>query len=152
MNAFQTAIRRRVMWFGSYKRSGELKKVRMWCFLNEAATSSIEFLTGGDSYKVKRVRGNPRVVCNLGSEDGPAVEGTAEIISDPEQLWRGYRAYWKIHPWLMALLGWTIRSRTHSGRQVLVRVQPDDPNPFIQAAASSARPGEVSQTRPNNNP
>ena len=50
MNAFQTAIRRRVMWFGSYKRSGELKKVRMWCFLNEAATGSIEFLTGGDSY------------------------------------------------------------------------------------------------------
>ncbi len=137
MDAHYAAMRRHVMWFGSYKRSGELKKVKVWCFLNEAAPGSIEFLTGGDSYKAKRARRNPRVVCNLGSEDGPAVEGTAEIISDPAELWRGYRAYWKTHPWMMTLLCWTIRSRIQSGRQVLVRVKPSEPSPLPGVAAGS---------------
>ena len=134
MNAFHAAMRRHVMWFGSYKRSGELKKVKVWCFLNGG---NIEFLTEGGSYKAKRVRRNPHVVCNLGAEDGPAVEGTAEIISDPAELWRGYQTYWKTHPWWMALLWWPIRKKIQSGRQVLVRVKPSEPSPLLGAAAGS---------------
>jgi hypothetical protein len=47
-------------WFGSYKKSGELKKIQVWLIVHEG---NIEFLTPGDSYKVKRVRRNPRVIC-----------------------------------------------------------------------------------------
>ncbi len=52
MDAHHAAMRRHVMWFGSYKRAGELKKVKVWCFLNGV---NIEFLTEGSSYKAERV-------------------------------------------------------------------------------------------------
>ena len=42
----------------------------------------IEFTTQTDSYKVKRVRCNPRVVCLIGSKEGPTISGTAEIVTD----------------------------------------------------------------------
>ena len=127
MNEFQEAIRSHKMWFGSYKDSGELKKIQVWCFLAEG---NIEFITPGDSYKAKRVRRNPLVICYLGRENGPAVEGNAELVSEPAALWRGYQAYWKTHKWMMLLLGFSIRRRIRSGTQVLVRVKPKAPNPF----------------------
>jgi hypothetical protein len=40
----------------------------------------IEFLTLDDSYKVKRIRRNPRVICYLGAKDGPAIPGAAEVV------------------------------------------------------------------------
>jgi hypothetical protein len=127
MQNYREAIARHIMWFGSYTRSGELKKVQVWCFLHNG---NIEFLTPGDSYKAKRVRRNPEVLCFLGSENGPAVKGTAILISDPQELSRGYRAYRKTHPLPMLLIGYMLRRRIKSGRQVLVRVQPAAPNPF----------------------
>ena len=115
------------MWFGSYKRSGELKKIPVWCFLHNG---NLEFLTPGESYKVKRILRNPRVVCTLGSENGPEVEGTAEVVRNPAEVRRGYAAYRKTHPWLMLLLGRMIRKRMESGRQLMIRIKPDEPNPF----------------------
>ena len=123
----QRAIKEHRQWFGSYKRSGELVTVPVWLTLNQG---QIEFLTPADSYKVKRVRRDPRVVCYLGSKDGPAVAGTAEIITDLTQLWRVYRAYWRTHPLLMLLLWWPIRARIKSGRQIVVRVKLVEPNPL----------------------
>jgi PPOX class probable F420-dependent enzyme len=123
----QQAIKKHQQWFGSYKRSGELVKVQVWLTLNQG---QIEFITPADSFKVKRVRRNSRVVCTLGSKNGPVVEGTAEIITDPAELWRVYRAYWKTHPLLMLALWWPIRARLTKGRQVLVRVRPSEPNPL----------------------
>jgi len=119
------ALRRHIQWFGSYKASGELKKVQVWLIVNRGC---IEFLTPADSYKVKRVRRNPRVTCFVGSQDGPAISGTAEVVTSEGDLWRAYRAYWKTHPVLMALLAFSIGGRIKSGRQVMVRVRPDEPN------------------------
>lgn len=123
----QQAIKQYRQWFGSYKRSGELVTVPVWLTLNQGG---IEFLTPADSYKVKRVRRNPRVVCSLGSKDGPSVQGVAEIVTDLTELWRVYRAYWRTHPWLMLLLWWPIRARIKSGQQVVVRVKIAEPNPL----------------------
>jgi hypothetical protein len=64
-------------WFGSYKKSGELVKVQVWLIVNNG---SIEFLTLDDSYKVKRIRRNPRVICYIGEKERPSVSGTAEIF------------------------------------------------------------------------
>lgn len=134
MYSFVEAAQKRHMWFGSYKRNGELKKVQVWCYLRGGR---IEFLTDGTSLKVRRAERNPRVVCFLGSESGPQVEGTAEIIRDPAELARGYQAYWKTHPIAMLALNFVIRRNIRQGRQVMVRITPDEPNPI--AGATDAR-------------
>src|SRR5258706_9239388 len=108
MSGHLEAIRRHIMWFGSFTRSGELKKVQVWFYLYRG---NIEFLTPGDSYKAKRVRRNPEVVCYLGAEDGPAIHGAASLITEAAEVGRGYRAYWKTHPLAMLLLGYFVRRR-----------------------------------------
>jgi hypothetical protein len=123
----ERAIKRYTQFFGSYKQSGELKKVQVWLTVNDGR---IEFLTDGQSFKVKRARRNPRVICYLGSENGPAISGKATIVTDKQALQRTYRAYWKTHPLGMIFLALILSRRIKSGRQILVRVQPDEPNPL----------------------
>lgn len=125
------ALSRHIQWFGSYKKSGELVKVQVWLIVNSGA---IEFLTGKDSYKVKRLRKNPRAVCYIGSKNGPTVAGTAQIISEKAELGRVYRAYWKTHPVFMLLgIGLRIWIEMLLGNRVVVRVEPDQPNPLALA-------------------
>jgi hypothetical protein len=119
------ALRTHHQWFGSYKQSGELKKVHVWLTVRDGL---IEFLSGADSYKVKRVRRNTRVVCFLGAENGPAIHGLAEIITDPSAIRRTYRAYWKAHPIMMLFLAPTMSRRIKDGTQVMLRVRPDESN------------------------
>jgi Pyridoxamine 5'-phosphate oxidase len=97
----ERAVKRYRQWFGSYKKSGELVKVQVWLTVNNG---SIEFLTLDDSYKVKRIRRNPRVICYIGDKEGPSVSGTAEIFMGKDAIWRVYRAYWKTHPLIMAVI------------------------------------------------
>lgn len=75
------AIKRYRLWIGSYRRSGELVYVEVWLTLRNGA---IEFLTPKDSYKVKRIRANPRVICRLGAQDGPSLSGTAQALNDQQ--------------------------------------------------------------------
>ena len=124
----QSALKQHTQWFGSYKASGELKKIQVWLTLHGG---QIEFLTPGNSYKVKRVRRNPRVVCHVGSKEGPAISGTAQIITDRSEVTRVYRSYWRVHPVLMAMvIGLRIWIEMLLNKRVVVRVQPDEPNPF----------------------
>jgi hypothetical protein len=124
----QRALKSHTQWFGSYKRSGELRKIQVWLTVNDGR---IEFLTPGTSYKVKRVRRNPRVICYLGSEDGPAIAGTARIITERSEVSRVYRNYWKTHPFMMALLiGIRVWIEMLLGKRVVVQVEPDEPNPL----------------------
>ena len=124
----QRALKSHTQWFGSYKKSGELKKIQVWLVVNRG---QIEFLTGGSSYKVKRVRRNPRVICYVGSKDGPAISGTAQIITDRSELARVYRSYWKVHPLRMAIvIGLRVWIEMLLNQRVVVRVQPDEPNPL----------------------
>jgi PPOX class probable F420-dependent enzyme len=123
----ERAVRHYKQWFGSYKKSGELKKVPVWLIVNNGR---IEFTTQTASYKVKRVRRNPRVICFIGSEEGPAIRGTAEIVTDKDAVWRGYRASWKTHPLVMLFLAFGIRRRIKKGESILIRVHPDEPNPL----------------------
>jgi hypothetical protein len=102
--------------------------VQVWLLVNQGR---IEFLTPGNSYKVKRVRRNPKVICYVGSENGPAIPGTAEIITDRSEQWRVYRGYWKAHPTLMLMIiGLRVAIGIIAGVQVVVRVKPDQPNPL----------------------
>jgi hypothetical protein len=130
MNEFIQAVARHHMWFGSYTRDGRLIPVHVWCFLEG---DGIEFLTGVDSLKAKRTRRNPQVICFLGSRNGPSVHGTAELVEDRSEVWRGYHAYWRNHTVAMLFLWWPIRRNIVRGRQIMVRVHPKEPNPFHSA-------------------
>jgi len=123
----QGAVKRYRLWFGSHRRSGELIKIQVWLAVNNG---QIEFLTSGDSYKVKRIRTNPRVICYIGDKEGPPIPGVAEIVMGRDALWRVYRAYWKTHPLVMIFLALPIRWRIKTRKELLVRVRPDDPNPL----------------------
>ncbi len=123
----ERAVERYRQWFGSYKKSGELIKVQVWLTVNNGC---IEFLSLDDSYKVKRIRRNPRVICYIGDKEGPQIAGTAEIVIGRDALWRVYRAYWKTHPLVMAIIAIPIRWRIKTRKQVLIRVRPDEPNPL----------------------
>jgi hypothetical protein len=123
----ERAVKRYNLWFGSYKKSGDMVKVQVWLTINNG---QIEFLTPDNSYKVKRIRTNPRVICYIGSRDGPAIPGSAEVVMGRDAIWRAYRAYWKIHPLVMAVIGLLIRRRIQTHKQVLVRVRPGEPNPL----------------------
>lgn len=123
----ERALKRYTQWFGSYKACGELKKVRVCLTIRDGL---IEFITPPNSYKVKRVRRNPRVICFIGSEDGPSVTGTAEVVTDKDAIWRAYRAYWKTRPLAMLFYGFWVNKEIKAGRRVLVRVRLDEPNPF----------------------
>ena len=115
-----------MQWFGSYKKPGELVKVQDWLSVNRG---QIEFLTGKNSYKVRRLRRNPRAICYVGSKNGPAVAGTARIVLEKTELARVYRAYWKTHPVFMLLgIGLRIWIEMLLGTRVVVRVDPDEPN------------------------
>jgi PPOX class probable F420-dependent enzyme len=123
----ERAVKRYRQWFGSYKKSGELVKVQVWFTVNNG---SIEFLTLDDSYKVKRIRRNPRVICYIGDKEGPSVSGTAEIFMGRDAIWRVYRAYWKTHPLIMAFIAFPTKRRIRSHKEVLIRVCPNVPNPL----------------------
>jgi hypothetical protein len=123
----QLALKRHTQWLGSYKSSGELTKVQVWLVLNRGR---IECLTPGSSYKVKRIKRNPRVICYVGSKDGPAISGTAQIITDHSEVMRVYLSYWKVHPVRMAIvIGLRVWIEMMLNKRVVVRVLPDQPNP-----------------------
>ena len=124
----QRALKRHMQWFGSYKKSGELKKIQVWLIVNQGR---IEFLTPQGSYKVKRLRRNPRAICYVGSQDGPAIAGTATIIQDRSEVARVYRSYWRTHPLFMLLgVGLRVGIEMWLGKRVVIRFQPDEPNPL----------------------
>jgi len=63
-----------------------------------------------------------------------------------DALWRVYRAYWKTHPLVMAVIA-LIRRRIKTRKQVLIRFRPDEPNPLagvtdpvLRSQASSTQP------------
>jgi len=55
---------------------------------------------------------------------------TAQIITDRSEVARVYRCYWKVHPLRMAIIiGLRVWIEMLLNKRVVVRVQPDDPNP-----------------------
>jgi PPOX class probable F420-dependent enzyme len=123
----QQALQAHQLWFGSYRKSGELVKIQVWLTVNGGC---IEFLTGKDSYKVKRIRRNSRVICFIGDKNGPSISGTAEIVMGREAMLQVYRAYWKTHRFVMTFLAVGIRFRIKTRKDLVIRVQPDEPNPL----------------------
>ena len=71
----------------TFKKNGEGVKTPVWFVLHDNA---IYAYTKADSWKVKRIRNNPRVrvaVCNIrGSVKGPWLDGRASFVDGDERL------------------------------------------------------------------
>ena len=71
----------------TFKKNGQGVKTPVWFVLHEGAFYAY---TEADSWKVKRIRNNPRVrvaVCNIrGDIKGPWLDGTASLIEGEERL------------------------------------------------------------------
>ena len=71
--------------------------------------------------------------CHLlcGEPGRPTISGTAQIITDRSEVARVYRSYWKVHPLRMAIvIGLRVWIEMLLNKRVVVRVQPDEPNPL----------------------
>jgi PPOX class probable F420-dependent enzyme len=71
----------------TFKKSGQGVQTPVWFVLHDDALYAY---TEADSWKVKRIRNNPRVrvaVCNIrGAVKGSWIDGTASIIEGEERL------------------------------------------------------------------
>jgi PPOX class probable F420-dependent enzyme len=71
----------------TFKKNGQGVKTPVWFVLHENAFYAY---TEADSWKVKRIRNNPRVrvaVCNMrGNIKGPWLDATASIVEGDERL------------------------------------------------------------------
>jgi uncharacterized protein len=71
----------------TFKKNGQGVKTPVWFVLHENA---FYLYTKADSWKVKRIRNNPRVrvaVCNVrGDVKGPWLDATASLIEGDERL------------------------------------------------------------------
>jgi uncharacterized protein len=71
----------------TFKKSGQGVKTPVWFVLHENA---FYVYTEADSWKVKRIRHNPRVrvaVCNMrGAIKGPWLDATASLVEGDERL------------------------------------------------------------------
>jgi len=66
--------------------------------------------TNGDSYKVKRLRRNPKIriaECGVrGALKGPWHDGTGHLVDDPTRKQSAIRALHEKYGWQMKLLDW----------------------------------------------
>ena len=107
----------------TYSKAGKPGTVPTWCWLHEDA---VYFTTQSASLKARRIKNNGRVTVHVGTKDGPAFEGQAELVVDRPDLeaaiLKAYRRkYWIIVPlWMGRYIRRGFRART----SVLVRIRP----------------------------
>ncbi len=89
----------------SFKRDGGGVETPVWV---APLDGKLVIFTGGDSYKVKRIRRNPRVrvarCTGRGKLLGPWLEGTCSIVEDPQRQQSIMRALTQKYGWQMHLL------------------------------------------------
>jgi PPOX class probable F420-dependent enzyme len=87
----------------TFKRDGEGVKTPVWA---APLDGRLVVLTDGTSYKVKRLRANPRIkvaACDVrGKVKGPWHDGTARILENDDEKQRAHAA-------LRAKYGWQVR-------------------------------------------
>ena len=118
------ALRRaKYVYLTTYGAAGKSGTVPVWCWYDGRG---IYFTTDRSSLKARRIRNTGRVTLRIGTKDGPALEGRAELVDgrpdlEAELLRAYHRKYWILVPLWM---GRWIRGRLARGQSALVRVTP----------------------------
>ncbi len=116
----------------SFKRDGTGVATPVW-FVAEDGRLLVQ--TGGESFKVRRIRRNPHVTvapCGAsGRTSGPAVSATAEILPDADvEHVRGLVSHkYRIDRMLIMPIYWAVqrlRGRTRSGSEVALAITPNE--------------------------
>jgi PPOX class probable F420-dependent enzyme len=112
----------------SFKRDGSTAHTPVWC---APLDGRIVIFTAGDSFKVKRVRRDPRVrvrACNVrGDSRGPASTGRCAIVDDPDHEARAYQALTRKYGWQMRLLNLVSTLGGRIGGRVVLEITLDAP-------------------------
>jgi uncharacterized protein len=105
----------------TFKKNGEGVKTPVWFVLHDDALYAY---TEADSWKVKRIRNNPRVrvaLCTVrGRVIGPWVDGTASFVEGSERLVADRlldRKYF-----LKVIFNWLTKINRHT--RVMIKIQP----------------------------
>ena len=89
----------------SFKKDGQGVRTPVWCAPLEGA---IVVVTDGTSYKVKRIRRNPKVrlaPCDArGNVRGEWADGEASIMTDPDRIKRAHAALKAKYGWQVGVL------------------------------------------------
>jgi PPOX class probable F420-dependent enzyme len=89
----------------SFRKDGSGVKTPVWA---APLDGKLVVVSAGDSYKVKRIRRDPKVrvaaCASRGEVRGPWHDGTGRILDDPEQIRRAHAALRAKYGWQMLLL------------------------------------------------
>jgi PPOX class probable F420-dependent enzyme len=122
--ALDAALRRaNYLYVTTYGASGKSGTVPVWCWYDGSAAY---FTTRRESLKVRRIRATGRVSVRVGTRDGPAFEGRAELVDGRPDLESGLLGAYRRKYWLLVPLGmgWRIKRGLRGGTSVLVRITP----------------------------
>jgi len=107
----------------TFKRDGTGVKTPVWCAPLE---NKLVIFTDGTSYKVKRLKRDPRVrvaACDMrGKRSGDWVEGSCSIVTDPDHSRRAYRALARKYGLQMSIVNFFSRLSGRIGRREMLEV------------------------------
>ena len=112
MAAFDSLARARYVNLETFRKNGTGVQTPVWAAPDR---EELVIFTNGDSYKVKRLRRNPRIriaECTVrGALKGPWHEGTARLVEDERGKQAALRALRTKYGWQMVLADWGGRIR-----------------------------------------
>ncbi|MGH7300331.1 MAG: pyridoxamine 5'-phosphate oxidase family protein [Candidatus Rokuibacteriota bacterium] len=115
--------RAKYIYVTTYSAAGKPGTVPTWVWPHEGA---VYFTTRRDSVKARRIRSNGHVTIHVGTKDGPAFEGRAELVDDRPDLEAALLSAYRRRYWLLVplFMGRYIRKGLAARTSVLVRVTP----------------------------
>jgi general stress protein 26 len=136
-----------LIYIARVRKDGNQSKAAPVWFTTSAANNAILIQTGPETWKAKRIRrGSPALVW-IGSADGPAFIGKAEITNDAAVVNKILTDFSNKY-WQNRVLGiGPSRSGFDSGERIAIRITPvrDLPDDFTSASGTPAPPLEAAR-------
>jgi PPOX class probable F420-dependent enzyme len=112
----------------TFRRDGSTVETPVWI---APLDRSLVLFTDGTSWKVKRVRRDPRcavAVCDMfGNASGPWIPASAQIVGDADRAERAYEALRAKYGWQMRALDFVSWLGGRIGRRVILEIAPFPP-------------------------
>lgn len=120
LHALQQAT---VLYLTTYNTKGQSGTVPIWFFLHDQA---IYFCTRRNSLKVRRLRQTARATILIGSETGPRLDCSAELVEpDPSLQTLLLRTYRRRYGWRWLIVGPRLHWAFARRQEVIVRLRPN---------------------------
>ena len=127
MSAFYALAQARYVNLETFRKNGTGVQTPVWAAPDG---DRLVVFTNGDSYKVKRLRRNPKIriaECNVrGGLKGPWHEGGARVVYDEAEKQSVLRALHKKYGWQMTLSDWGARIRGSKKKWAFISIGVDE--------------------------